>query len=60
MGGVLRMLEEKKELVDEGEWRRLQMGALLADKGRKTMIRIGRRRLFQGKRCRTSSSTTSE
>jgi hypothetical protein len=30
--GVLRMLEEK-ELVDEGEWRRLQM-ALLADKGR--------------------------
>jgi hypothetical protein len=30
--GVLRMLEEK-ELVDESEWRRLQM-ALLADKGR--------------------------
>ncbi len=29
--GVLRMLEEK-ELVDESEWRRLQM-ALLADKG---------------------------
>jgi hypothetical protein len=29
--GVLRMLEEK-ELIDEGEWRRLQM-ALLADKG---------------------------
>jgi hypothetical protein len=29
--GVLRMLEEK-ELVDEGEWRRLQL-ALLADKG---------------------------
>jgi hypothetical protein len=30
--GVLRLLEEK-ELVDEGEWSRLQM-ALLADKGR--------------------------
>jgi hypothetical protein len=29
---VLRLLEEK-ELVDEGEWRRLQM-ALLNDKGR--------------------------
>jgi hypothetical protein len=32
--GLLRLLEEK-ELVDEGEWRRLQM-ALLADKGRVT------------------------
>ncbi len=34
--GVLRLLEEK-ELVDELEWRRLQM-ALLADKGRHDMV----------------------